>query len=193
MASTYRESHVPSRHVLFQRVVQPHLKEAHRLARYLTGCTADADDVVQETSVRLLRFLHTYRGGDARSWVLRVARNSAFTWLRLNRRPRRHMPAATHGESVDPDVIFDTIVDDRAETFAIEARRRDTDALRRAIDSIPPSQREVIVLRELNELQYSEIAARLRIPIGTVMSRLFRARALLKHRMVGNEHRQAPI
>ena len=98
---------VPSRHLLFQRVVQPHLKEAHRLARHLAGCAADADDIIQETSVRLLRFLHTYRGGDARSWVLSVARNSAFSWLRTNRRAEALtvLQAAVHTQ--EPYVLLD--------------------------------------------------------------------------------------
>jgi RNA polymerase sigma-70 factor (ECF subfamily) len=166
-------------HKLFSNVVVPHLREAHRLARYLTGCRADADDVVQETTVRLFRFMHAYRGGDARSWVLRVARNTAYSWLRSNRRRSEswsedsldHRPQ-DHGPQEDEDA------------FAIEARRQEINALRSAIDALPPDQREVIVLRDLSGFQYTEIASTLRVPIGTVMSRLSRGRRILKHRLL---------
>ena len=168
----------------FEAVVLPHLKEMRSLARALTNSGDDADDVLQEATVRLLRFMHGYRGGDARSWVLRVARNTAITWMRTNRR-RNHVALG-----IRPDEWFaselgpEAEIDECEDLFAIEARRRDAQALRRAIDTLTHEQRQVIVLRDLNGFQYSEIAAVLSIPIGTVMSRLSRARAVLQQRLV---------
>jgi RNA polymerase sigma-70 factor, ECF subfamily len=166
---------------LFHSVVLPHLDEAHRLVRYLTGCRADADDVLQEASVRMLRFVHTFRDGDARSWVLSVARNAAFSWMRAKRRGFR--AGNEHAAALPVESALDTAVDEREEAFAVEARRRESEALRRAIDAMPRGQREVIVLRDLGGLDYAEIASKLQLPIGTVMSRLSRGRALLKRRL----------
>ena len=167
----------------FEIVVVPHMKEIRRLARSLTNSGADADDVLQEATVRLLRFIHGYRGGDSRSWVLRVARNTAISWLRTNRR-RNHVGLGTHpGDSPLPQWAPETEADEREDLFAIEARRRDGEALRRAIGTLTREQREMIVLRDLNGFQYTEIAAVLSIPLGTVMSRLSRARAVLQDRL----------
>jgi len=168
-------SSVSVQHKLFASVVAPHLGEAHRLARFLTGCRADADDVLQETTVRLFRFIHSYRGGDARSWVLRVARNTAFTWLRANRRS-----AEALREEDSPDYELDQSEDG----FSVEARRQEIDALRSAIDALPSDQRAVVVMRDLSGLQYNEIASTLRVPIGTVMSRLSRGRRVLRSRLL---------
>ena len=167
----------------FETVVLPHLKEVRSLARALTNSGADADDVIQEATVRLLRFIHGYRGGDARSWVLRVARNTAVSWLRSNRR-RNHFSFG------DPQVAPEVEVHECEDLFAIESRRRDAEALRRAIATLTREHREIIVLRDLNGFQYSEIAAVLSIPMGTVMSRLSRARSVLQDRLV-NEARAA--
>jgi RNA polymerase sigma-70 factor, ECF subfamily len=173
-------------HKLFSNVVVPHLGEAHRLARYLTGCRADADDVVQETTVRLFRFMHAYRGGDARSWVLRVARNTAYSWLRSNRRPREswNEDSPDHRGHDPADGYRNGAPQEEEDAFTIEARRQEIDALRTAIDALPSDQREVIVLRDLSGFQYTEIASTLRVPIGTVMSRLSRGRRVLKHRLL---------
>lgn len=162
-----------SRNERFTTVVLPHMPEMRRLARSLTNSGTDAEDVLQEATVRLLRFIHGYRGGDSRSWVLRVARNTAISWLRTHRWRHQRDPEADVGECED--------------LFAIEARRRDSEALRRALDTLTRQQREIIVLRDLNGFQYGEIAAALNIPVGTVMSRLSRARAVLQARLVGPE------
>lgn len=154
------------------------------MARALTNSGADADDVLQEATVRLLRFIHGYRGGDARSWVLRVARNTAITWLRTNRR-RNHIALGSRpDEPFALELTPEAEIDEAEDLFAIEARRRDAETLRRVIGTLTHEQRQVIVLRDLNGFQYSEIAAALSIPIGTVMSRLSRARAVLQQRLV---------
>ena len=167
----------------FKTVVLPHLKEARKLAHALTNSGADADDVLQEATVRLLRFIHGYRGGNARAWVLRVARNTAITWMRTNRR-RNHVALGSRpDEPLLPELSPEAEIDECEDLFAIEARRRDGEALRRAIGTLTREQREIVVLRDLNGFQYSEIAAVLSIPIGTVMSRLSRARAVLQERL----------
>jgi RNA polymerase sigma factor (sigma-70 family) len=167
----------------FESVVVPHMKDIRRLARSLTNSGADAEDVLQEATVRLLRFIHGYRGGDSRSWVLRVARNTAISWLRTNRR-RNHVGfGCLPGESPLPQWAPEAEADEREDLFAIEARRREGEALRRAIGTLTREQREIIVLRDLNGFQYTEIAAVLSIPLGTVMSRLSRARAVLQDRL----------
>jgi RNA polymerase sigma factor (sigma-70 family) len=168
----------------FETVVLPHLKEMRNLARALTSSGDDADDVLQEATVRLLRFIHGYRGGDARSWVLRVARNTAITWMRSNRRRNLVALGSRPDEPFLPELAPEVEIDEREDLFAIEARRRDAEALRRAIGTLTHEQGQVIVLRDLNGFQYSEIAAVLSIPIGTVMSRLSRARAVLQQRLV---------
>ena len=173
----------PDASQLFQSVVLPHLDEAHGLVRYLTGCRADADDVMQEASVRMLRFVHTYRGGDARSWVLSVARNTAFTWLRAKRRSFCSV-SGENAPALPIETVFDTAADESEEAFAVESRRREAEALRRVIDRMPRGHREAIVLRDLGGLDYSEIASKLQLPIGTVMSRVSRGRAMLRQRLI---------
>jgi RNA polymerase sigma-70 factor (ECF subfamily) len=140
----------------------------------------EVDDGLRPETV-LLRFIHGYRGGDSRSWVLRVARNTAISWLRTNRR-RNHVGLGIRpGDLPLPE--WTPEADEREDLFAIEARRRDGEALRRGIGTLTREQREIIVLRDLNGFQYTEIAAVLSIPLGTVMSRLSRARAVLKDRL----------
>jgi RNA polymerase sigma factor (sigma-70 family) len=171
-----------SRHERFKTVVLPHLGEAAGMARRCTRNRADADDVLQENAVRLLRFIGTYRGGDARSWVLRVTRNTAFTWLRRNRRPY-HMALADTEDDKSADPWWSDEHPERNDPYDIEARRSDSLALRQAIDRLPCKQREIVILRDLNGLPYSEIASELRIPLGTVMSRLSRTHAELRLRL----------
>lgn len=174
---------LPSASQLFESVVLPHLDEAHGLVRYLTGCRADADDVLQEASVRMLRFVHNYRGGDARSWVLSVARNTAFAWLRAKRRSFCSV-SGENAAALPMETVLDTAADENEEAFAVEARRREAEALRRVIDTMPRGHREAIVLRDLGGFDYSEIASKLQLPIGTVMSRVSRGRAALKRRLI---------
>jgi RNA polymerase sigma-70 factor (ECF subfamily) len=127
--------------------------------------------------------MNGYRGGDARSWVLRVARNTALTWLQANRRRNQVVLGGYLGEVPCPEWA-DAEAAECEDLLAIEARRRDGEALRRAIGTLPREQREIVVLRDLNGFQYGEIAAVLSIPIGTVMSRLSRGRAVLQERLV---------
>jgi RNA polymerase sigma-70 factor (ECF subfamily) len=165
--------HEPTRRTRFTRAVLPHLAAAYNLARWLTGDDHDAEDVVQEAYLRAYRFFDGFRGGDARAWLLAVVRNTGYTWLKQNRPPAPAVPfdETVHGldDSFNP------------ESLLIQGAARD--ALRRALETLPADSREVLVLRELEGLSYKEIAAVVGVPLGTVMSRLSRARLLLKQRV----------
>jgi RNA polymerase sigma factor (sigma-70 family) len=164
---------------LFDEVFLPHLAQAFRLARSLTGNASDAEDVVQEASLRAFRGIAGFGGINARAWTLSVVRNTAYSWLLKNR------PAA---------VVFtedlNGVEQQRIERLATQSEgagtpeshllaRAEAEAVQEAIAALPASFREVIVLRELHELNYRDIAEITNAPIGTVMSRLSRARVML--------------
>ena len=154
-------------HRRFEEVVLPHLDAAFNYARWLAKNEADAEDVVQDAYVRALRFFASLRGDDARAWLLTIVRN---TWY--GRFTRHDDPNRT--------TALDEMSDDRPdEDLNPEAQmlqRQTVDHVRAAIEQLPAEFREVIVLRELEGLSYKEIAGVVGIPIGTVMSRLARAR-----------------
>jgi RNA polymerase sigma factor (sigma-70 family) len=154
----------------FEEIVLPHLDAAFNYARWLTRNDADAEDVVQDAYVRALRFFSSLRGEDGRAWLLTIVRN---TWY--GRFPRR-----ASGTVV---TVADDSVDDRADAGpdpeAQLIRQQTVAQVRDALEALPDDFREVLVLRELEGLSYKEIAAVARIPIGTVMSRLARARERL--------------
>ena len=162
----------------FEEVVLPHLDAAFNYARWLTKNDADAEDVVQDAYVRALRFFSSLRGEDARAWLLTIVRN---TWY--GRFPRRAgtgpMPVA--GE--DADDRADTSLDPEAQVI----QQQTVEHVRRALETIPTDFREVLVLRELEGLSYKEIAAIVGIPLGTVMSRLARARERLADVLTAGE------
>jgi RNA polymerase sigma factor (sigma-70 family) len=177
------QSRMLAHHAVFERVVLPHLTDAHRLARSFTGERADADDVVQEACLRLFRYAISYRGGDARAWVLQVVRNTAFTWLRSNRRYNQ-VPLEDHEDGTpEPESLLVAESTRGADPLAIEEQRSDSQMLQSAMEALTHDQREVVMLRNLRGLAYREIAQELRIPIGTVMSRLSRAHTVLEQRV----------
>jgi RNA polymerase sigma-70 factor (ECF subfamily) len=151
-------------------VVLPLLPSAYNLARWLTRNEHDADDVVQEAFLRAYRFFPSFRGTDARAWVLTIVRNACWTFLRAS---RSREVASGLDEADEP-------VDGAASAEEDLVRRADGARLARALDELPGEFREVVVLRELEELSYREIAEVAGIPIGTVMSRLARARRRLQ-------------
>ena len=156
----------------FEALVLPHLDAAYNLARWLTRDTHDAEDVVQDACVRALKYFGSWDRGDTRAWFLTVVRNAFYDWLRRNR------PAEM--VAVDDDAL-DRIADPAAidpEQAAI--RQVETRALADAIGALPLQYREVLVLREFEDMSYKDIAGVAGIPIGTVMSRLARARGLLQ-------------
>ena len=155
----------------FEQTVLPHLDAAYNLARWLTRNDHDADDVVQDAFVRALRFFDGFRGADARPWLLAIVRHASYDFLRRNR---------PHEMT---DEFDETIHSAAAASPSPEAeliRRADQAMVRRALEGLPLPWREVIVLRELEGLSYKEIAEVSGIKIGTVMSRLARARARLQ-------------
>jgi RNA polymerase sigma factor (sigma-70 family) len=154
----------------FAAVVMPHLDDAYALARWLTGNGTDAEDIVQEASLRALRGLDRYAGGNARAWFLAITRNTAFTWLARNR------PKAL----VATEDIETLAAADGAETpeEALIAKASAAE-LELAIGALPPPFKETLVMRDITGLSYREIAEITGAPLGTVMSRLARARGLL--------------
>lgn len=154
----------------FEGVVLPHLDAAFNYARWLTKSEADAEDVVQDAYVRALRFFSSLRSDDARSWLLTIVRN---TWY--GRFPRA---TAANQTTVYDDMTHDR-PDESLDPEALVLQQQAVEKVQRAVQELPPDFREVIVLRELEGLSYKEIAAVVGIPIGTVMSRLTRARERL--------------
>ena len=152
----------------FEQLVLPHVDAAFNLARWLLRRREDAEDVAQEALLRACRFIRGFHGGDARAWVLQIVRNTCYTWLEKNR-PREL--------SVEFNEELHQQSDATPESLAIAGDERAR--LTRALETLPPRYREVLVLRELEGCSYKEIAAITSIPIGTVMSSLSRARRQL--------------
>jgi len=155
----------------FEKTVLPHLGAAYNLARWLTRNDQDAEDVVQEACLRAFRFFGAFRNGDARIWLLKIVRNTCYTQL-LKKRSRA--PATTFDEEIHSDA------GDSLTPEVLLLRSVDTKLLRQALEELPVTFRNVLVLRELEGLSYSEIAEVSNIPLGTVMSSLSRARERLR-------------
>jgi RNA polymerase sigma-70 factor (ECF subfamily) len=156
----------------FETLAVPHMDAAYNLARWLMRHDADAQDAVHDAYVRGLKYIDTFRGDNARAWLLQIVRNTCYTWLRENR----------SAEVVDggEDALRDVPAPAADEPPAIAARKDERARIDAAIAALPFAFREVLVLRELEDLAYKDIARIAEIPIGTVMSRLARARALLR-------------
>ncbi len=158
----------------FEALVLPHLNAASNLARYLLRNASDADDVVQDACFRALRHFDGFRGSDpasGRAWLLTIVRNTAFSW----RRSRRGMGPGAETIALEPD---DAVSATTADAAVLEDDARS--AVARALDALPAEFREVIVLRELEGLSYKEMSDVIGVPVGTVMSRLSRARERLR-------------
>ena len=158
----------PEDRARFEQLVLPNVDAAFNLARWLMRRRADAEDVAQEALLRACRYFHGFQGGDARAWVLQIVRNTCYTWLEKN----RPMESA-----VEFDEASHRHNDANPERLAISGN--DRERLIRALESLPPRSREVLILRELEGCSYKEIAAITSIPMGTVMSSLARARRQL--------------
>jgi RNA polymerase sigma-70 factor (ECF subfamily) len=166
----------------FEQAILPHLDAAYNLARWLTHSDHDADDVVQEAFLRAFHFFDSFHGGDGRSWLLAIVRNTCYTWLKRNR-PQE--PTVAYDEEkhsgADPAGSPDTPL----------LRSEDRQLLHRALEALAPEFREAIVLRELEGLSYKEIADVTGAPLGTVMSRLARARQRLQQCLAGHRREEA--
>jgi RNA polymerase sigma-70 factor (ECF subfamily) len=156
---------------LFQEIILPHLDAAHNLARWLTRNDVDAQDVVQESYLRAFRFFDSYKGGDSKAWLLAIVRNTSHTWRRRQNRETEAVPfdeAAHSGEGRAPNQEESLV---RGEKIGV---------LKGCIEALPIDFREVLIMRELEEMSYQEIAEVTALPLGTVMSRLSRARKRLE-------------
>jgi RNA polymerase sigma-70 factor (ECF subfamily) len=155
---------------LFNETVLPHLGAAYNLARWLVQNDQDAEDIVQEASLRAFKYWQSFSGRDSRAWFLAIVRNTFYSSLRQR--------------SAEPELTADGELDDidenipNPETILLQTADRET--LRRALNELPVEYREAIVLREMEGLSYKDIADIATVPIGTVMSRLARARRRLK-------------
>jgi RNA polymerase sigma-70 factor (ECF subfamily) len=156
---------------LFEQMVLPHLDAAYNLARWLAGNDHDAQDVAQEASLRAFKFFGSFRGENPRAWLLTIVRNTFYSWLQKNR------PSEIAGE-LDDEALAVEDVSVNAE--AVNLRVADAETVQRAIAELPVEFREMIILREMEGFSYKEIANLSDVPIGTVMSRLARARKLLQ-------------
>jgi RNA polymerase sigma-70 factor (ECF subfamily) len=155
---------------LFEQSVMPHLNAAYNLARWLTRTGPDAEDLVQEAYLRAFRSFETFQGQDARAWLLAVVRNTCFTWLRKKGdQPTIEFDERMHG-----------VADESPSAESILLNQAALGSLNGCLEALPLEFREAIVLRELEGLSYKEISDIARVPVGTVMSRLARARKRLQ-------------
>ncbi len=159
----------------FEAAVLPHLDAAYNLARWLLRDEQSAQDVVQEAYLRAFRFFDGFRGGDARPWLLSIVRNTCFTWLR--ERGHDHVEFDEERDHDQRDPALHETGDGPDHLLERKLERAQVNA---AIATLAPLYREVLVLREIESLSYEEIAQVAGIPTGTVMSRLSRARAMLR-------------
>jgi RNA polymerase sigma-70 factor, ECF subfamily len=165
----------------FESSVSPHMDAAYNLARWLTRNDHDAEDVVQEALLRAFKFYDGFRGPDARSWILKIVRNTCFTWLQANRPTEIITTDVDELSAISALLSCSSSIDD-PETAAL--RKTEADQVDEAIASISPTFREIIVLREIEGLSYKEIASVIDAPIGTVMSRLARARTEMRRALI---------
>jgi RNA polymerase sigma factor (sigma-70 family) len=159
----------------FEEIALPHLRAAYNLARWLVRNDQDAEDVVQEAYLRAFKFFGGYRGGESRTWLLTIVRNTGYSWLQRNRaRELTDSIDETHEEAAydfgNPELRL--------------LQDADTQMVRAALAELPLEFREVMVMRELEELSYKEIATIADLPMGTVMSRLARGRKRLQTLLV---------
>jgi RNA polymerase sigma-70 factor (ECF subfamily) len=160
----------------FEAAILPHLDAAHNFARWLLRDDTDAQDVVQETYLRAFRFFGGFRGGDGRAWLLSIVRNTCYTWLQQNRSPQL-------SSSIEDDAVEMPSGAPDPETALLQ--QLDAARLRQAVEELPIEFREVLILREMEGLSYREIAELAGLPMGTVMSRLARARRRLQQTLTG--------
>jgi len=167
-----------SKVVRFEEIALPHLAAAYNLARWLIHNEHDAEDLVQEAFLRAFKSFSGYYGGNSRAWLLTIVRNTCYTWLQQNRVLRAAEPIEDRLEEVGLDF---------ADPEMLLVQSVDAQIVRQALQDLPVEFREVMVLREMEDLSYKEIANVVDLPIGTVMSRLARGRkrlqALLAKRM----------
>ena len=163
----------------FEEAVLPHLDAAYNLAHWLTRNDTDAEDVVQEAYLRAFKFFGGFHGADGRSWLLTIVRNTCYTWMQHNRSPELSVPLDDELHEIESKDL---------NPEALLVQRADTLMVRRALEELPVEFREVLVLRELEEMSYRDIAGITDLPLGTVMSRLARGRKRLQLTLINHMH-----
>ena len=163
----------------FEEAVLPHLNAAYNLARWLTHNPTDAEDVVQEAYLRAFRFFGGFHGADGRSWLLAIVRNTCYTWLQHNRSPELTIPFDDELREIESKDL---------NPEALLLQSAESQMVRQALEDLPVEFREVLVLRELEEMSYREIASITDLPLGTVMSRLARGRKRLQLALTNQMH-----
>ena len=166
----------------FERALLPHLDAAYNLARWLAGSPQDADDVVQEACLRALAFFDGFHGEDGRAWLLAIVRNTCYDWLRKHRR---------NAQIGTPTEDLDWVADNAPDPEEEQLRNAESEMVRLGLEMLPADYREVLVLRELEGMSYKQIARVIDAPIGTVMSRLARARKRLMTAIAGGGRKGA--
>ena len=160
----------------FDEVFLPHLPEAYRLAQWLAGNASDAEDIVQEAAIRAFRGIKSFGAVNARAWSLTIVRNTALTWLTKNR-PKTvayiEDLSAAEQQGIEYEGLHGAKIETPEEAALLKA---DAEEIQKALAQLPTQFREVIVLREINQMNYRDIAEVTNVPIGTVMSRLSRGR-----------------
>jgi RNA polymerase sigma-70 factor (ECF subfamily) len=168
-----------SRRGRFEAAVLPHLDAAYNLARWLAGNTTDAEDVVQDAYLRAFRYFDAFQGGNFRVWLLTIVRNAFITWVKENRSGRMmFVPDTPVAQTADTEETMWGSRPRDPESLLLESI--DSQTLSRLMEQLPLEYREVLLLREVEDLAYKEIADVTGVPIGTVMSRLSRARLSLR-------------
>ena len=165
----------------FEQLILPHLNAAHNLARWLTKNDSAAQDIVQESCLRAFKALNRFVGDNARAWLLTIVRNQSYTWLKESAGERYYVDINDEAAMSEKDkaALAHT---DTPEAWAL--RMQDRQAVQNGLEALPVIFREVIVLKELEEMSYKEIATVTEVPIGTVMSRLARGREMLKKELL---------
>ena len=169
----------------FEALVLPHLDAAYRFARWLSRSPGDVDDVVQDAILRAFRGFDALRGSDVKAWLLTIVKNCHLTALKQQQR-RGFVPLPEEHDVQGGEAMIATTPDPES----VSVRRDEKRMLDRLLSSLPEEHREVLVLRELEEMDYRTIAAVTNVPVGTVMSRLARARAALKARCLKEAERE---
>ena len=168
----------------FEQLILPHLNAAHNLACWLTRSDSAAQDIVQESCLRAFKSLHRFAGGNVRAWLLTIVRNQSYTWLK-----------ESAGERYYVDINDEAVMSEKDRTALAHMdtpeiwtqRMQDRHALQQGLEALPVIFREVIVLKELEDMSYKEIAGVTEVPIGTVMSRLARGREMLKKELLRHD------
>ena len=172
----------------FEQVMLPHLDAAYNLARRLVRDPSIAEDVVQDAYERACKYFAAFRGGSGRAWLLQIVRNAAYSTLKAQRR-RMEVSLSSGMVAADEAGVDMDIADLSPGPEAALARRQDLAALDDALNALPVALRECLILREVEELSYKEMARMMEVPIGTVMSRLSRARQALQREVVRDDQK----